>query len=53
MRRPSGCQEIFRMAIQQAHTPPIPRPPEISINELNGHVRFTKQGWLNKRFWIR
>ena len=44
MRRPSGCQEIFRMAVQQAHAPPIPRPPEISINELNGHVRFTKTG---------
>ena len=53
MRRPSGCQEIFRMAIQQAHTPPIPRPPEISINELNGHVRFTNQGLLNKRFCMR
>ena len=45
MRRPSGCQEIFRMAIQDAHNPPIARSPEIPLNELNGHIhRILHQG---------
>ena len=44
-RRPSGGQEIFRMAIREARDAPIPRPVEIHENELNGHLnRLQYQG---------
>lgn len=48
MRRLSGCHEIFTMAIGDAHNPPIPRPPEIPLAGLNGHINcISNQGISN------